>query len=76
MTGDAKEAVVDAAASVKKDVGHGLIQYNAKVQDAADKVPGGFGKKAVTYPWVALSVAMVIGLLLGRLLKPTRQPLG
>ena len=53
VTGDAKKTVVGAAATVKKDVGHGLSQYNTKAQQVADKVPGGFGKKAGRYPWVA-----------------------
>jgi ElaB/YqjD/DUF883 family membrane-anchored ribosome-binding protein len=76
LTGDAKETVVGAVATVKKDVGHGLSQYNAKAQEVADKVPGGFGKKAASYPWVAISIALVVGFILGSLLKPARQSLG
>jgi ElaB/YqjD/DUF883 family membrane-anchored ribosome-binding protein len=76
MTDEARESVVSAAATVKKDVGRGLSQYNAEVQKVADKVPGGFGKKAARYPWVAISIALVVGLLLGSLLKPSRQSLG
>ena len=70
LTGDAKESVVGAAATVKKDVGHGLSQYNDKAQDFADKVPDGFSKKAARYPWVAISIGLVVGFLLGILLKP------
>jgi len=70
LTGDAKETVVGAAATVKKDVGHGLSQYNDKAQDFADKVPDGFSKKAARYPWVAISIGLLIGFLLGILLKP------
>jgi ElaB/YqjD/DUF883 family membrane-anchored ribosome-binding protein len=76
LTDEARESVVNAAATVKKDVGHGLSQYNAKVQKVADKVPGGFGKKAARYPWVAITIALVVGFLLGNLLKPAPQPLG
>lgn len=76
MAGDAKEAVVGAAATVKKDVGHGLSQYNTKAQEVADKVPGGFGKQAARYPWVAITIALVVGLLLGSLLRPVRPLLG
>ena len=76
MTDEARESVVSAAATVKKDVGRGLSKYNAEVQKVADKVPGGFGKKAARYPLVAISIALVVGLLLGNLLKPARQPLG
>lgn len=74
LASDAKETVVDTAATVKKDVGHGLIQYNAKVQEAADKVPGGFSEKAAKYPWVAISISLAFGLLLGVILKPGRRP--
>jgi len=77
LTGDARETVVVAAAAVKKDVGHGLSQYNAKAQEVADKVPGGFAEKATSYPWVAMSIALAVGFVLGSLLlKPARQPLG
>jgi ElaB/YqjD/DUF883 family membrane-anchored ribosome-binding protein len=72
LAGDAKESVVSAAATVKEDVGRGLGQYNAKVQEYADKVPGDFAKKAAIYPWVAISVALLVGFMLGNLLKPTR----
>jgi hypothetical protein len=72
LASDAKESVVGAATSVKKDVGHGLSQYNAKAQEAANKVPGSFGKQAAKYPWVAISIALVVGFLLGSLLKPAR----
>ena len=73
LTGDARETVVAAAATVKKEVGRGMSQYNAKVQEVADKVPGGFGAIATRYPWVAISIGLAIGLLLGILLKPARQ---
>ena len=72
LTGDARETVVSAAATAKKDVGHGLSQYNAKVQEVADKVPGGLGEKAARYPWVTASIALAVGFLVGSLLKPTR----
>ena len=73
LKGSIRETVVDAAATVKKYVGHGLSTYNAKAQKVADKVLGGFGKKAPRYPWVAISTALAVGFLLGSLLKPTRK---
>jgi ElaB/YqjD/DUF883 family membrane-anchored ribosome-binding protein len=72
FSGEAKGTMLDAAAAMKKDVGHGLSQYNDLAQEAADQVPGGFSKQAARYPWVVISVGLVIGFLLGRLLKPTR----
>jgi len=76
LTGDARETVVGAAATVKKDVGHGLSHYNAKAQEVADKVPGGFGKKAARYPWVAISIALAVGFMLGIIINPARQSVG
>jgi ElaB/YqjD/DUF883 family membrane-anchored ribosome-binding protein len=76
LTDATTEMVTDAVKTVNKDLGHGLSEYNAKVQEAADKVPGGFGEKATRYPWVAISVSLAFGLLLGLLLKPGRQPVG
>jgi ElaB/YqjD/DUF883 family membrane-anchored ribosome-binding protein len=76
LTDDAKEGVVGAAMSVKKDVRHGLSQFNAMAQNAADKVPGGFAKKAVHYPWVAITIGLAVGLLLGILFKPAHPTFG
>lgn len=72
LSDDARHTVVNSAAIVKKDVGKGLSQYNAKAQAYANKVPGNFGKKAARYPWVAITIALVVGFLLGSLLKPAR----
>jgi ElaB/YqjD/DUF883 family membrane-anchored ribosome-binding protein len=74
LTGDARDNLVNATATAKKDVGHGLSQYNAKVQELADKAPGGVGEKAAKYPWVAISITVVLGFLLGMLIRPARQP--
>jgi ElaB/YqjD/DUF883 family membrane-anchored ribosome-binding protein len=76
LTGDAKVAVVGAAATVKKDVGHGLSQYNAKAQEVADRVPGDLGRQAARYPWVAMSIAMIAGFMLGILIRPPQQHTG
>ena len=75
LTGDARETVISAVAAVKKDVGHGLSQHNAKAQEVADKVPGRLGELAARYPWVAISFGLAVGLLVGSLLKPSRQPI-
>ena len=72
LTGDARGTVVDTAATVKKDVGHGLSQYNTKVQEVADKVSGSFGEKAARYPWVGISIALLVGFMLGIVIRPAR----
>lgn len=74
LTGDARETLVDAAAMVKKDVGYGLKQYDAKAKEIAKKVSGNFAKKVSRYPWASISIALGLGLLLGGLiLRPARQ---
>jgi ElaB/YqjD/DUF883 family membrane-anchored ribosome-binding protein len=73
LTGEAKESLANTAASVGKDVGKGLKQYNAKANEFAKSVPGDLGKKVSQYPWVAISIGLGIGLLLGGLFKRAKQ---
>lgn len=73
---DAKKTVADTVQNVNKAVGQRLSQYNTKVQEVADRVPGGFAKKAAGYPWVTITIFLVVGLMLGVLLKPGRQSVG
>jgi len=68
-----KETVVSAAETVKREVGNGLSQYNEKARDVAEKVPGDIAKKATEYPWVAISIALTVGFLLGSFIKPGRK---
>jgi ElaB/YqjD/DUF883 family membrane-anchored ribosome-binding protein len=75
LSGEAKANVEAATEKAKKDVLQGLDKYNSKAQNYADKLPGGFAEKAAKYPWVVISVTLVIGLLLGTLLKPARKTL-
>ncbi len=76
MADDVKVTVSDAVEAVNQAVEQGLSQYNVKVQDVVDKVPGGFSEKVARYPWVTMSFALAAGLLLGVLLKPGRQHVG
>ena len=69
---DARDTAVTAAASAKKNIGYGLSQYNSKVQELADKAPGGLSEQAAKYPWVALSITVIIGFLLGMFIRPAR----
>ena len=53
LTDDTKKTVDVAVKTVNKAVGHGLSQYNAKIQEVADRVPGGAGWRRAgrrTYP--------------------------
>ena len=69
LTGGAKDTVVGAAASMKKDIGHQLNQ----AQKVVDKAPDNIGKKAAKYPWVAVSICLAVGVVLGFVIKPTRH---
>jgi ElaB/YqjD/DUF883 family membrane-anchored ribosome-binding protein len=73
LINEVQETVVHAAAAVKKEIGQGVTQYNAKAQQVVDKIPGRLGWNAARYPWVAVSIALVAGILLGALLKPGRR---
>lgn len=75
MTGNAKKTVIKTTESVKKDVGQRLSRYNSRAQYVANKVPGGLGKKAARYPWVGMSLSLIIGVLLGSFLKPAHKHL-
>lgn len=73
LTTDAKDTIVESAGLVEKDVKKGLRQYNDKAQKVADLVPGGFSINVVKYPWVAISLSLAIGFILGIMLKPARH---
>lgn len=72
-----KDGALDRVAvvtkTVEQDLTQGLNLYNGKVQELADQIPGDFSKKLARYPWVAISVAMIFGIFLGMILKPTRR---
>jgi len=65
LTGEAKETAARAAVTVKKEVGEGLIQYNAKAQQVANKVSSDLSEKAAQYPWASITIAVALGFLLG-----------
>jgi len=75
LTRDARKSMVSAATTLKEDIGHGLSQYNTKVREMVDKAPGGLSEQAAKYPWVALSITVLAGFLLGMLIRPARQAL-
>jgi len=74
LAGDTKQMVAVGVKTINQEVGQGLSQYNAKVQEFADRVPGDLGKKAAKFPWVTITASLAFGLMLGLLLKPGRQP--
>lgn len=76
LSSEAREKAKETSETIRKDVGEGLSQYNAKVEGIASKVPGDIGKKASKYPWVAVTLSLLLGLLLGVAIKPSRPPLG
>jgi len=74
LAGDTKQMVAAGVKTINQEVGQGLAQYNAKVQEFADRVPGDLGRKAAIFPWVTITMSLAFGLMLGLLLKPGRQP--
>ena len=73
LTGDTQKTLDVAAKTVNETVGQGLSQFNTKVQEVVDRVPGDLGKKATGYPWVTVTISLAVGMVLGALLKPGRQ---
>lgn len=73
LTDEARAAVVQAAAKLKKGANQSLDQYNENAQQFADKIPGGFGEKVAKYPWVTLSIALIAGVLLGSMVRQIRR---
>ncbi len=73
LTGEAKDTFVSTSETMKKDIGQGIKQYNAKVNDLSKSVSGDLGKKVSQYPWVAISIGLGIGLLLGGLFKHAQR---
>jgi ElaB/YqjD/DUF883 family membrane-anchored ribosome-binding protein len=73
LAGHPRKSAEVAVQTLNKSIGHGLNQYNTKVQDVVDKVPGDIGKKAAGYPWVAITMSIVLGLMFGALLRFSRQ---
>ena len=69
MKSGARETVNEKMSVAKEGVGHGLSRFNSKAQQAAEKIPGGIGKKAASYPWVSISLALGFGLLLSGVFK-------
>lgn len=73
LTAEAKDTLISTADSVGKDIGKGLKQYNAKADEIAKSVPGDLGNKVAQYPWVAITIGLAIGLLIGGLFKNARR---
>jgi ElaB/YqjD/DUF883 family membrane-anchored ribosome-binding protein len=68
-----KDNVNSATSSIKKEVNHGMKQYNAKAHDVVENLPFDLNHSVSKYPWVVISFGLLFGLILGFLLKPSRQ---
>lgn len=68
-----RKSAATAVNSLNKSIGQGLDQYNMKIQGVVDRVPGELGKKAAGYPWVAMTISLILGLMMGTLLKLARH---
>ena len=68
-----KDTIDKTVKSVDKNITQGMTQYNLKAQQIADKMPCRLGDKVIRYPWVAITVSLLIGIGLGFLIKPGRK---
>ena len=69
------EKVVNAVGTMKKSIGYGSDTSNFKAQNIAVHVLSRIRKKAFRYPWVAISTALVVGFLVGSLIRSSRKVL-
>jgi len=75
MASNAKESFTDASNTVMKNVDHQFSNFNAKAEEVVNNVPGGVGEKIAKYPYVAISIAVIFGFLVGSLLSPAKKPM-
>ncbi len=75
LAGETRKTASSAVSTLNKSIGRGLDQYNAKVQGMVDTVPGNLNKKVAGYPWVAITASILLGLVLGTMMKGGRPPL-
>lgn len=70
---NATKIVKNTTKTARKDVSSSLNQYQARVKKLANKMPGGFNTKTSRYPWAAISIALIMGLMMGSFLKPVEH---
>lgn len=73
LTNHASNSMYDTAYTVINKVDDPFSPFNAKAEEVANIVPGRLGKRAAQYPYVAISIAVIFGFLIGNLLLPARQ---
>lgn len=73
FTGNVRDRATETASTVKKNIGNGMVRYNSKLQELADKFAGGVSKNVTKYPWVVISLGLILGLILGVMLKPSHK---
>ncbi|MDX1524066.1 MAG: hypothetical protein R3264_20725 [Anaerolineae bacterium] len=69
----AQEAVVNVsttADAAKQKVDSQLNDYNAKMKEVADRLPGDVNETITRYPWVTVVTALGVGVVVGMWLKP------
>ncbi len=71
--GTVKDKASETAATIRKEVNHGMKEYNSKAQEVADRLPFDLNHSVRKYPWVVISLGLIIGFTLGALLKPSHQ---
>ncbi len=73
LSNEQRKSASEAVKTLNKSIGEGLNQYNATVQDMVDRVPGDISKKVTGYPWVTITMTLLLGLLVGGILRFSRH---
>ena len=53
-------------------VGRFLDQYDHKVYEVVQRLPGDLDRRVIRYPWATIATTLGLGLLVGFIIKPNR----
>lgn len=67
------QQLLDKSAQAQEKLGSQVSDYNTKLETAAKQLPDRANRVVVSYPWIALASAVVMGAIIAWLLKPSYQ---
>lgn len=62
---------LEKGAKAQEKLGNQVSDYSTKLETAAQQLPNQATRTVVSYPWVALGTALVLGAIIAWLLKPS-----
>jgi ElaB/YqjD/DUF883 family membrane-anchored ribosome-binding protein len=68
-----EERMSQGGKQAKEDLVNWAEESASQMGDGFEKVTGSMAQKVTDHPWVAISVGLAFGFVLGSLLKPARQ---